>query len=255
MFIECNVLQINSNLTLYHAGPSFKTGPLASVFYFSLSGYDSLTKNPFNQFVQFLHGKNIRIFSLTLPYHQEGLNPKDALQAWSQDVAKNHNLIDSFLTEFEEALLFGIQNELIDPTKVAVAGLSRGGFIAMHAAARSDLVKTALAFAPVSQLGSLPEFSEIKDFKLTQSLNLENIASKLCNKNILIHIGNVDLLVDTKLAFDFAFKTASLALDRGIRSPQVTLITHPSIGHKGHGTPEHIFRQGSEWISAQLQID
>ena len=43
---------------IYFTGPSYKEGPLPALFYFALSGYESLNLKPINQIVTLIEKKN-----------------------------------------------------------------------------------------------------------------------------------------------------------------------------------------------------
>lgn len=230
---NCCALSVSPSNTLYHSGPPLDLGPLPSFFYFSLSGPDSLTLDPFNQPVQFLQGEMIRVFSMSLPGHEPPLEAKDALQLWADDFTKGRDPIGSFLDSFEEALAFAIKEKFVNPEKMTVGGLSRGGLIALHVAAKEERIKQVLAFAPVTKL------SKIKEFK---SLNITSYdAPKLVNKRIRIYISNKDTRVGTRNCFDFVENVVS-------SSPKTELFIYPAIGHLGHGTPPEIFQAGANWI-------
>ena len=147
---------------LYHTGPPLDYGPLPSFFYFALSGPDSLTQDPFNQPVQFLLGKMVRIFSMTLPGHENNLPAENAMRLWAEDISSGVDPIEPFLTSISKALDFGIKEGFIDSEKMGVGGLSRGGFIACHVAARDEKIRSLLAFAPLTRLALIKEFSSLQ---------------------------------------------------------------------------------------------
>jgi dienelactone hydrolase len=245
----CIEIKVCPDTSLYHVGPPLDLGPLPSFFYFSLSGPDSLSLDPFNQPVQFLHGKMIRVFSMTLPFHENNLPASQAIPSWAHDFAQNKDPIDHFLTSFDTALDFAIQERFINPDKIAVGGLSRGGFVALHAAAKQERLQYVLAFAPITKLSKLKEFSSLSNNPLIDAYDIERIGSKLGSRNIRFHIGNRDTLVDTRSCFDAAMKIVEHSEKR---SPSVSFHLHPSIGHKGHGTPPEIFLAGADWIASCL---
>ena len=244
-------IHVGPDLTLYHVGPPLDLGPLPSFFYFSLSGPDSLCLDPFNQPVQFLHGKMIRVFSMTLPGHESNLPPTKAMEVWADDFAKKRNPIMEFLNSFETALDFVIREKFVNPHKMGVGGLSRGGFIAFHAAAREERLKFVLAFAPITKLHMVKEFRTLHDDPVVQSLDAIHLSQSLAGKHLRLHIGNHDTLVGTRSSFDFAMSVVEASLVK-TRSPQVEFSLHPSIGHQGHGTPPEIFRQGADWMATCL---
>lgn len=250
--MEISSIHVAPDLTLYHTGPSLHLGPLPSFFYFSLSGPDSLGLDPFNQPVQFLRGEMIRVFSLTLPGHENGLPATQAMQVWADDFAKARNPIQDFLEGFDQAFAFALENQWIQPDKVGVGGLSRGGLLALHAAARQEKIRYALTFAPVTKLSRVKEFAALKEDPTVCSFNAENLCSQLVQKHVRIYVGNHDTRVDTQACFHFAHSLVEASVQHQIRSPKVEFSMYPSIGHQGHGTPPEIFRKGADWIKSCL---
>jgi esterase FrsA len=247
---ECVELSVAPGIDLYHAGPALDHGPLPSLFYFALSGPDSLSLDPFNQPVQFLRGKMIRVFSLTLPAHENKLPPTAAMQTWAEDYARGADPLGEFLDNCAAAVAFAIEQKFADPKKLAAAGLSRGGLAALHAAARDERFRSVLAFAPITKLSALKEFHSLKT--QAQVFDAENVADSLCDRSVRLYIGNCDTRVDTRSCFEFASALAQKAIQRKIRSPQIEFIMTPSIGMHGHGTSPEIFKQGADWIASQL---
>jgi len=250
---DCCALAVGPDIALYHRGPALDHGPLPSFFYFSLSGTDSLCTDPFNQPVQFLQGQMIRVFSMTLPGHESRLPATQAMQTWADDYARGLDPIEGFLNALSSAVDFAVQQKFADPEKMAVGGLSRGGFIAFHAAARDERFRWVLAFAPITELHRVREFAHLQDDPTVRFFDAVNVCKQLSSRQLRLYIGNHDTLVNTRACFDFSQRVVEEAVQQQIRSPQVELFLHPSIGHKGHGTPPEIFRQGADWISSCLR--
>jgi esterase FrsA len=234
---------------LFHVGPALDHGPLPSIFYFALSGPDSLCLDPFNQPVQCLEGKWIRIFSMTLPAHEEGLSPHEALATWASDIAKGLDPLNNFFEEALRAIAYTIENKFADPHKLGIAGLSRGGFIASHLAAREKRFKAILQFAPLTRLPKGKDFEAVWNHPILQSLDILPLAKQLADRHIRFYIGNKDARVSTKACLDFVL---ALVEHSSLRSPQIELIMTPSIGQMGHGTSPEIFCQGAEWLAQCL---
>jgi len=239
-------LQIRDGLTLYHVGPPLENGPLPSIFYFALSASDSLTKDPFNQPIQFLSDRPIRFFSLDLPAHEGDQSPFDALNSWAQDISNGIDVLTPFFEKVLEAIQYGIDQTLIHPEKLGIAGLSRGGFLASHLAAREPRIKAILQFAPLTNLKKSKDLHSVAHHPLVEALNLFPLACNLSNRNIRFYIGNKDTRVDTRSCFEFAMH---LVDNSTLRSPQIELIITPSIGQAGHGTSPDTFKQGAEWLA------
>ena len=246
----CTALEAAPGVALYHTGPPLDHGPLPSIFYFALSGPDSLTLDPYNQPVQFLSEKWIRFFSLTLPAHESGLSPHNALSVWADDMQKQIDVLGDFFDQAKQAVDFTVKQRFVDPHKLGIAGLSRGAFIAAHLAARDPRFQTMLAFAPLTKLEKAKEFSAMQEHPLVKALDAFALAPLLADRRIRFYIGNKDTRTDTHSCYEFAMH---LVQTSSLRSPQIELIMSPSIGQMGHGTSPEIFRQGAEWLAGCLQ--
>lgn len=242
-------LSVSPEINLYHTGPALDHGPLPSLFYFALSGPDSLGLDPFNQIVQFLRGQMIRIFSLTLPAHENNLPPTQAIQTWAEDYARGADPLGEFLDQCFVAIDFAIKEKFINPEKMAVAGLSRGGFLAFHLAARDERFRYIAAFAPVTKLSRVKEFIALNQ---DPNLDVDRLSEALFDRHIRIYIGNRDTRVDTRSCFDFTMALVEAAHQKKIRTPQIECFLTPSIGQHGHGTSPEVFRQGADWLSSCL---
>ncbi len=242
---------IPNGTELFYCGPALDDGALPAIIYLAISGSDSLTLDPLNQPVTFLSQRyKVRIFSLTLPAHEPPLKPQDAFAEWADAFSKKNDLLRPFIKRVAQAADFLIESQIA--TKVGIAGLSRGGFLALHSAAISTHLKTILAFAPVSQLGLSKEFSSLSSDPIVQQLDLSCICDKLFEKSIRVYIGNHDELVSTAACFSFIQRLSDTAYKNRIRSPQVEMIISPSIGYQGHGTAKHLFEEGAAWLVKQI---
>lgn len=246
---RCNALTVAPDVTLFHTGPALDHGPLPSLFYFAISGPDSLCLDPFNQPVQFLQGKMIRVFSMTLPGHENDLPATGAMKIWAEDMAKGRDCVSDFLDSLQLAVDFAIREKFADPTKLATAGLSRGAFIAAHLAARDERFRHLTCFAPMTRLAKIKEFAHMQNNELANRLDLTHLGASLSDRHIQLYIGNEDTRVGTQECFDFAM---SMVKHKKTRAAQVELQIYPSIGQSGHGTPPEIFKQGVDWISSHL---
>jgi len=240
-----------SPLAIFHRGPDLDRGPLPSFFYFALSGEDSLNLNPFNQPVLLLDGEPVRIFSFTLPGHGEGFANKDGMGVWAKEMQGNSHLIEDFLEQCLGNIQFLIGAGYADSQHMSVGGLSRGGFIATHVAARDERVKTLLGFAPLTELSGVKEFHDLDGEGHIEALDLVQLAPKLINKNIRFYIGNHDTRVGTDSCFKFIATVAKEAYAAGVRPPQVELVINPSVGYLGHGTLRYVFEDGVKWLLKQ----
>jgi esterase FrsA len=231
-------------------GPPLDSGPLPAVFYFALSAHDSLHLDPYNQPAVYLSSPQLRIFSITLPGH-DILPPTEALRFWAEEIQQGRDVIQTFVQEVADYIRHLIQERVVDQKKIGMMGLSRGAFIAAHAAAALPEVSHLLGFAPLTRLENAKEFKDLD----VERWNLSHLASKLYNRTIRFYIGNRDKRVETNSCFHFISTLADTAFEHKISSSPIELIIGPSIGHQGHGTSSEIFRQGASWLEKKLSGD
>jgi esterase FrsA len=223
---------------VHFIGPPLEEGPMPTLFYFSLSARISLEQDPFNQPVQFLEGTPIRVFSVTLPAHENNLSPENAMDVWEERMKGGDLVIPPFIEKLK-----GIVDELkphIKEGNLIAAGLSRGAYIACHLAAVCPEITHLLGFAPLTR------------FRAAKELDLETLAPSLYNRTIRFYIGNHDTRVGTDYAFSFIDHLAKEAHKHRIRSSPIELIVGPSIGYQGHGTSPKIFKEGAAWVKEVL---
>lgn len=243
-----------SGLPIYYRGPALDRGPLPSMFYFALSGEESLYFDPFNQPAAFLAEKPIRVFSSTLPSHGPGLKNTEAMFRWGEEFRKGNDIFREFLEKCRDNLDFLIHQGYVDESRVSAAGLSRGGFIATHFAAKDPRISHVLGYAPMTSLATIKEFQDILDDPIIQSWDLNQAIPQLIKKKIRYYIGNLDTRVGTKECFDYVYRLSQVAQENNVRSPNIEMIVSPSVGYKGHGTPPHIFQAGVDWIAEELMF-
>ncbi|MCI0381535.1 MAG: alpha/beta hydrolase [Chlamydiae bacterium] len=233
-------------------GPDAKAGPLPAIFYFALSKKESLKVDPYNEPVVHLKNFPLRIFSLDLPFHGANFSSVDAIKYWANEIEKGNNFIQKYIDMLISSIDELISMGLIATKKLGLMGLSRGGFIACHLAAKIPFISFIVAFAPLLKLTFSKEFQPIQTLPLAESLNIIHLAPQLYNKNLRFYISNRDTRVGTALSFEFITLLTETAFQYNIRSPQMELIISPPIGQMGHGTPNHIFAAGAEWIAQKL---
>lgn len=238
---------------VFYTGPHISTGPLPTLFYFSLSAKDSLCLDPFNQPVAYLSTLPMRIFSITLPGHENNLPPTEALNVWASDIISGRNPIEEFVAKVKKTVDALETQGLLIPNRTAVAGLSRGAFIATHAAAVIPQFQWILGFAPLTKLSGAKEFQDLSHYSPVESLSLELLADKLTHRKLRFYIGNLDTRVSTRSCFDFIETLSQAALANKIRSPSAELIIGPSIGRDGHGTSQAVFHEGAQWIAEKIE--
>ncbi len=246
-----DLLQPSSDLAISHIGPPLEQGRLPSVFYYAISGSDSLDLDPYNQPAVYLAKRGIRVFSIDLPAHGPNLDATAALQVWADEFSQGNDLLAPFLDKAVLAIEAMIEKGLVFREKIGLMGLSRGGLIASHIAARFD-VRATVGFAPMTELTYAKEFKDTRENPSATKYNLMNEVESLCEKKIRYYIGNRDLRVGTDKCFSFIEAMANKAYEKGNRTPPSEMIISPSIGHLGHGTSKSTFEAGAHYLGMQL---
>ncbi|MEX1012538.1 MAG: prolyl oligopeptidase family serine peptidase [Waddliaceae bacterium] len=245
---EIDILKTEAGTTLYHLGPSLSQGSLPTLFYFALTGEESLNLLPFSKVPKLLSSHNCRVFSLTLPYHTNDLPHTKSMKKWAEALSEGRNFISPFIEQCLEAIDFVIKQGYTDPARLATAGISRGGYIASALAAKEPRVSFILGFAPVTDLTVLQTF----DFLKEDPFSVVAMKDQLISKQIKYYIGNRDERVGTEHCIESLLSVINAAANSGIRSPKIELVMYPSIGFKGHGTPDKIFSDGASWLKNKL---
>lgn len=231
-------------------GPPLEAGPLPALIYLTLSDHVSLMQAPYNTPVACLDGQPLRVFSLTLPAHQPPCKPEEAFASWAAEMRAGKDPLTPFI-ERGVKTLERLQANYIDNEKVALAGLSRGAFFALHFAARTR-ISTVLGLAPLTTLQTSKDFADLTTHPVVESLSLLHHLDALSHKKIRLYIGNRDFRVSTDHCFSFIRTLTDHAHAKRIRSLPFELIISPSIGYLGHGTSDTIFHQGTAWIRTFL---
>jgi hypothetical protein len=245
----CKSSITDGGIPFSYLGPDLDQGPLPAVFYFALSGQESLSLDPYNQPAVALLNFPMRVFSLTLPGHEPGRLPNESMKAFAKEMEQDNLTIPTFVQKVKGCLTHLEKNSVLSRDKTGLMGLSRGGFITSHIAANEPTIKYVLQFAPLTKISDRDTF---KDVLNSSSFNTDTLTDKLYEKTLRIYISNRDHRVGTENAFSFCQKLVEEAFSHSIRSPQIELILSAPIGHQGHGTTPKVFEEGASWLAKQL---
>jgi len=228
-------------------GPKSKR-PAPTLFILSTTIEDSLKNPQYLQCGTALAERGYLCVSLDLPCH--GLQQRDGepqeLEGWRYRVEHNEPFISDFVTTLTEVLDYLISQGYTDPDKVAVCGTSRGGFIALHFAAREPRVKCVAAFIPVVDLGKLREFEGCKDNPLVTETALTCYAEKFSGKPVYLIIGDQDNRVDTDSVIKFARKVSQV-------SGKKTNIEIHVMPKPGHSIPDGAAESSAIWVAKKIK--
>ena len=244
-------ISLDLPLPLFYKGSDLELEPhLPTVLYLGLSARESLEVDPYNQPTLTLLEKGFRVLSVDLPFHGKDLQAIKAMQRWAEIFASGQDFITPFLENLEKSLR-AFFSRFPSPWFGAM-GLSRGGFVAAHLAARLPLCKALAGFAPLTRLTSIKEFKDLS-CPQAEALALSSLQDSLYSMPLKAFIGNHDTRVGTDLCFSWISSLAAEAYKRGIRSPPQELCITPSIGAAGHGTSKESFTAGALFLAAQMR--
>ncbi len=251
--MDLQEIENEDHLKIACIGPDISLGPKPAIFYFALSEKESLSLSPFNHPVKFILEQNsdCRVFSITIPGHEEGLEKEKAISYWAQKLQLGDDILSDFFQRATNCINNMIKSGQLIPGKIAFMGLSRGAFVASHMAAQMPNVKIVLGFAPLTKLTAAKEFSAMQSEQI-QNLNLLNLIPQLYDKTIRFYIGNNDTRVSTSKCFQFIESLAKYAAENRLRTSPIELHITPSIGFMGHGTSDKTFLSGASWILERL---
>lgn len=191
------------------------------------------------------------VVSIDLPCHgtQTVEGEPAGLSGWSHRVGKAEDIVAECNARLSNVLDELIKTGLTDPERVAAAGTSRGGFLAIHFAAHDRRVKAAAGFAPVTELAALREFSDTQEHPLVAKLSLKNQTEQLAGRPVWIIIGDVDERVGTHHAIEVASRLSAAAKAKKVASNvELHVMSEP----RGHTTPQGASELAAEWIHRHL---
>ncbi|WP_349315317.1 prolyl oligopeptidase family serine peptidase [Chitinophaga sp. MM2321] len=182
--------------------------------------------------------------SLDIPYHGKRIRKaaESGLTGWAVAAKRGEDFVKDNNRSVSEILKFLIKKGYADPDKIAVCGTSRGGYLALQFAASEPGVKAVAAFAPVTDLLALKEFSGFSATDIPASLNLDNKINSLSQKGVWIVIGDRDERVDTDKAIELARKISKASSKSDV---ELNVMTEP----KGHSTPKGSVDRAVKWIT------
>jgi len=208
--------------------------PSPTLLIFSASSFERTFQDPnINRMGLLMRRTNgFLLVSMDLPCHGADQRPNEpaGLAGWYFRLRNGENFVPDFLARASSVLDYLISQGYTDPQRIAVYGISRGGFMAFQFAGAEPRVRWVVAFAPVTNLLALSEFSSMWNNAATRSLALTQIVDRLVGRAIWMCIGNLDDRVNTDDAIAFARRFVEAAQVKG-QFPDLTIEFQPTIDH------------------------
>jgi dienelactone hydrolase len=228
------------------------TYPAPTLFIFASDIKGTLDNPYFRQCGDALAEQGYLCVSLDLPGHgaDQRAGEPGALGTWRTRSDEGEDFVKPLTDRVRAVVDHLIATGASDPARIAACGTSRGGFMALHAAAADPRIKAVAAFAPVTNLMALREFSGAKNTDHVAGLSLLANAEKLAGRTLWLIIGDRDERVSTDDAIAFARKVTNLSLEK-TSDAEVTLLVVPE--PKGHTTPKGAPELAAAWIAEELK--
>jgi dienelactone hydrolase len=137
----------------------------------------------------------------------------------------------------------------IDPDRIAVIGTSRGGFMALHVAARDPRIACAVSYAAVTDLAALREFQGAESLPAVRAASLGEQAKRLAGRPVWLTIGANDDRVGTDKAIAFVAAVHAAAVARKTRD-RLSFTVDGEVD--GHTTPPAAASASAAWIQGIL---
>ena len=203
-----------------------------------------------NKVGHLLADRGVLCASVDVPSHGEDQRPgePEGLEGWRARLDRGEDFVSGGVMSVSAVLDHLIDRGDADPGRISVAGTSRGGFLALHAAAADERIRRIVAFAPVTDLPVLKEFRGLEEHALTRSLALHQHVERLVDRELWACIGNADERVGTDRLMSFVHQLAATNVARGLPA-KVELHVMPSAGHRIHDTAHE---EAAQWLSARI---
>lgn len=203
----------------------------------------------FNALPEAVYAAGWSALSLDLPGHGTNLHPGEGdngLVNWAQRVRDGENVVDTATTQLRNLIAYLISSNYAEAGRIVLSGLSRGGFLAMHAASSIAEVAAAVAFMPVTSLSVLDEFSGSLNSWIVRKTDLGNAFNS--TKPVYIECGHRD----TRISTGEVARNVSAMLNRLPDTNQIECHIAPGVAD-GHYVPVGACSRAAAWLNAKVQ--
>jgi predicted esterase len=218
--------------------------PRPLVMLLATSARETLDHETFGEIGAILGAEGWVVAALDLPCHGTAAWPTTAqgLTGWAE--LDPEEMLVSWTERLSGALGHLIAARVALPNRIALAGTSRGGFMALQAAARLPDIAAVVAFAPVTDLTVLTEFAAVRDRPGVAAAALIHRVEALADRPIWMRIGDADDRVSTAHARAFAD-----AVKQHAATPRIHFET---VSRPGHTTGPGWHADAARWLLARF---
>lgn len=195
-------------------------------------------------------GPEVWCVTLDIPGHGTEALPDEpgGLSTWRHRLEKNTPFLADYTARASSVIDHWVERRFTDPNKIGIFGTSRGGTLAFQLAAADPRIRYIAAFAPVTELLALSEFSGMKDDHSARGASAVRLADALRDRGIWMIIGTTDYRVGTRDTIAFTERLLEAAAAHGFR-PRVELHLEPTVGHR---VPGGSYPRAADWMLGQF---
>jgi dienelactone hydrolase len=172
------------------------------------------------------------------------------LAGWAIRARQGDDFLRPYLRNCGDVLDHLIQEGFTDPQRIAVQGVSRGGFCALHLAAQNVRIKAVIGISPVTNPLALAEFARVTPGEMVD-FSLDRQLEKLAGRTVWISIGNTDDRVSTDDCIGFTRRL--VATTRKLKPDLKLVPVHLQVrAALGHHAPDDAFSSAADFLRAAL---
>ncbi|MEI8245288.1 MAG: prolyl oligopeptidase family serine peptidase [Lentisphaerota bacterium] len=211
---------------------------------------EGLEDSYFGRIARLAGAFGFRTVSIDLPCHGSKIlaGENEGLQGWSNRLSAGSDPVAEILLELKLIVDELEGRGLLKNRTTVISGTSRGGLLALLAAANDARFNYVIAFAPVTDLRYLKEFAELPAAKLPEAYNLHQQCDPLAMRKIYLNIGNSDDRVSTGSAINLTSGIIKSARAQGL-SPRIELHVNAI---DGHTTTVDAHDQAFAWLKNEM---
>lgn len=171
---------------------------------FAMDRATSLGKQPYSFAAEHFVAHGHRAASFDLPNHGDRIDKYgEAIEGMRNAFVAGDDPFAAFVADGAAVIDACIARGIANPGRIAVAGTSRGGYMALRLLAADRRVTAGAGFAPVTDWRELREFAADRDRADVAELQLTRFVPGMIGKRVFIAIGKTDTRVSTQRCEDF----------------------------------------------------
>ncbi|MBM3290766.1 MAG: alpha/beta fold hydrolase, partial [Candidatus Hydrogenedentes bacterium] len=209
---------------------------------FAMDRATSLTKHPYCFAAEYFLAQGHRAASFDLPNHGDRVNAHgQQIEGMRNAFAAGDDPFAAFVADGRAVIDACIARGIAKPGRIAVAGTSRGGYMALRLLSGDERIAAAAAFAPVTDWRELREFAADRENADVANLQLVHFVPGMIGKQVFIAIGKTDTRVSTQHCQEFA--DALIAANaKAARAP--ALVEFHLTDDPGHSCADEWYERG-----------